>query len=390
MDPSQSAAARDARVTPRVSQATVGRLATGEEVIECRLMNTRGTEAAILTLGATLRACVVADARGEFADVVLGVDTVGGHLRSKDCFGATIGRYANRIANGRFRIGDRQYQLELNDPPNSEHGGVDGFHRRLWNIEGTDDTKGAAVRLSLVSPDGDQGYPGQLTVHLTYTLTNDDELRLEYRATSTRTTILNLTNHSYWALGGAGAGGALDARLRIDADAYLPVDSTLIPTGEVAPVEGTAFDFRSGQVIASRIRDGSGPQLLFGRGYDHNFVLRPARGPLRTAARLEDSRSGRVLEVLTTEPGLQLYTGNFLNGAVLGKNRHLYRQGDGIALETQHFPDSPNQPHFPTTVLEPGQVWSSTTVYRFSTMSHADISESVASTNGSSPGTIIS
>ena len=197
--------------------------------------------------------------------------------------------------------------------------------------------------------------------------------------------MLNLTNHSYWALA-----GAIDARLRIDADAYTPVDASLIPTGEVAPVAGTAFDFRTPQVIASRIRDGADLQLfVFGRGYDHNFVLRGASGPLRPAARLDDPRSGRVLEVLTTEPGLQLYTGNFFTGAVIGKQRRLYRQGDGIALETQHFPDSPNHPQFPTTLLEPGCVWTSTTVYRFSTMSHSDIAESVVSTTRPPPEAII-
>lgn len=335
--------------------------------MECRLTNSLGTEAAILTLGATLRTCLVADARGEWADVVLGFDTVEEYLSGSEYFGATVGRYANRIANGRFSIGASSYQLELNAPPHSEHGGWDGFHRRVWGIEATDDRDGAALTLSLVSPDGDQGYPGRLEVRLTYSLTNDDELRIEYRATTSRTTVLNLTHHSYWAL--SEAGGTLDARLRIDADSYTPVNSSLIPTGAIAPVEGTPFDFRTPRVISSRIREGSCPQLLFGRGYDHNFVLRPPSGSLRMAARLEDPRSGRVLEVLTTEPGLQLYTANFLNGRVSGKNRRLYRQGDGIALETQHFPDSPNHPKFPTTVLEPGHVWNSSTTYRFSTLS---------------------
>jgi aldose 1-epimerase len=352
--------------TAGVSRETVGRCATGEEIVECRLTNSRGTEAAILTLGATLRTCVVADASGEWADVVLGFDTVEEYLSGNEYFGATVGRYANRIANGRFSIGAASHQLELNAPPHAEHGGREGFHRRLWRIEDTDDRDGAALTLSLVSPDGDQGYPGRLEVRLTYRLTNDDELRLEYRATTSRLTVLNLTHHSYWTLSEAGA--TLDARLRIDADSYAPVNSSLIPTGAIAPVEGTPFDFRAPTPISSRIRDGSCPQLVFGRGYDHNFVLRPSSGSLRMAARLEDSRSGRVLEVLTTEPGLQLYTANFLNGGVSGKNRRLYRQGDGIALETQHFPDSPNHPQFPTTVLEPGHVWRSATTYRFSTL----------------------
>ena len=355
-----------------VSKCIVGKLANGREVAECRLTNGTGTEASILTLGATLRACVVADGQGRFDDIVLGFDTVEEYLRGSDYFGATIGRYANRIANGRFNLGGKRYQLALNNSPNAEHGGEEGFHRRIWNIEGTDTANGAAVRLSLVSPEGDQGYPGELTVSLTYTLTDEDELRIDYRATTSATTILNLTNHTYWALAGAAAAGAADtllARLSVDADAYTPVNASLIPTGEIRPVAGTVFDFRAPQVIASRIRDGSDSQLRFGRGYDHNFVLRGEAGALRPAARLEDPRSGRVVEVLTTEPGLHVYTGNFLSGAVVGKGGRLYRQGDGISLETQHFPDSPNHPQFPSTILEPGRVWSSTTIYRFRTTS---------------------
>lgn len=352
--------------TPQVSQQIVGRCARGEDIAECRLTNSRGTEAAILTLGATLRTCVVADARGEWADVVLGFDMAEQYLTGNEYFGATVGRYANRIANGRLSIGAASYQLERNAPPHSEHGGSDGFHRRVWSIEDMDDRDGAELTLSLVSPDGDQGYPGRLDVRLTYKLTNDDELRIEYRATASRPTVLNLTHHSYWALSEGRT--ALDARLRIDADSYTPVDSTLIPTGDIAPVEGTPFDFRVLTPISSRVRDGSSAQLAVARGYDHNFVLRPPSGSLRMAARLEDPRSGRVLEVLTTEPGLQLYTANFLNGTVTGKSRRLYRQGDGISLETQHFPDSPNHPQFPSTALEPGQVWRSATTYRFSTL----------------------
>jgi aldose 1-epimerase len=346
-----------------VSKCVVGKLANGREVVECRLTNGSGIEASILTLGATLRTCVVADGEGHFDDIVLGFDTAEEYLRGSDYFGATIGRYANRIANGRFNLGGKRYQLAVNNSPNAEHGGEEGFHRRIWNIEGTDTANGAALRLSLVSPEGDQGYPGELTAHLTYILTNEDELRIDYRATTSAATILNLTNHTYWAL--AGAADALLARLSVDADAYTPVDASLIPTGEIRPVAGTVFDFRAPRVISSRIRDGSDSQLRLARGYDHNFILRGAAGVLRPAARLEDPRSGRVVELLTTEPGLQVYTGNFLSGAVAGKGGRLYRQGDGISLETQHFPDSPNHPQFPSTILEPGRVWTSTTIYRF-------------------------
>jgi aldose 1-epimerase len=350
-----------------VSRRIAGRLPSGVEIIECRLANARGAEATILTLGATLRSLSVSDALGNFADVVLGHDGPLEYLHGREYFGATVGRYANRIAKGRFCVGGKCYELERNAPPNALHGGEQGFDRKVWTIEGTDIVNGAALRLSLVSPDGDQGYPGELRVELTYTLTNDNELKIEYSATSSATTVLNLTNHSYWCLAGGAGCAALRTRLSIESDAYTPVDEYLIPTGELRPVEGTAFDFRTPQVIAERIRDGSEPQLAIARGYDHNFVLRGASGQLRPAARLEDPRSGRVLEILTTEPGVQLYTGNFLSGAVMGKDRRLYRQGDGIALETQHFPDSPNHPEFPSTILEAGHVWSSMTVYRFST-----------------------
>jgi aldose 1-epimerase len=346
-----------------VSGSTAGTLSDGREVREYRLANDSGTEASVLTLGATLRSLRVADAAGHFDDIVLGFDTAGEYLRGSDYFGATVGRYANRIAGGRFEVDGRRHRLAINSAPNAEHGGVEGFHRRIWTVEGTATTNGAALRLSLVSPDGDQGYPGELTVHVKYTLTQDNELWIDYQARTSAVTILNLTNHTYWML--SGASDALLARLTVEADAYTPVDASLIPTGEVRAVAGSVFDFRTPQAIASRIRDASEPQLIFGRGYDHNFVLRGPAGTLRLAARLEDPRSGRRLEVLTTEPGLQVYTGNFLSGAVSGKGGRLYRQGDGIALETQHFPDSPNHPQFPSTILEPGREWMSTTVYRF-------------------------
>jgi aldose 1-epimerase len=346
-----------------VSHSLAGRLPSGAEVIEFRLRNRRGIEASILTLGATLRALIVPDAHGRCRDVVLGFEDVGDYLRSNDCLGATIGRYANRIAAGRFSLGGRSYRLECNSPPNAEHGGADGFHRRLWEVEATRCGAEAAVGLTLRSPDGDQGYPGELRVGVTYSLSDDNALRIDYAARAAAATVINLTHHSYWNL--AGGGDALAARLSIEADAYTPVDEHMIPTGELRAVAGTAFDFRTPRRLDAAIRDGSEPQLAIGHGYDHNFVLRGAPGTLRRAARLEEPRSGRVLELSTTEPGLQLYTGNFLSGALRGKGGQLYRQGDGVALEPQHFPDSPNQPHFPSTVLEAGQDWSSTTVFRF-------------------------
>ncbi len=350
-----------------MSRSAAGRLPCGAEVLEFRLTNRTGMQASILTLGATLRTLSVPDARGRCGDVVLGFDDVGDYLRSSDYFGATVGRYANRIAAGRFSLGGRNYQLACNSPPNAEHGGEEGFHRRLWSVERTSSGEEAVLGLSLLSADGDQGYPGELRVQLGYALTNDNQLRIEYCACASATTVVNLTHHSYWNL--AGGGNALQALLSIDADAYTPVDEHMIPTGEIRPVVGTAFDFRTPRPIDAAIRDGADAQLALAHGYDHNFVLRGPTGTLRRAARLEEPGTGRVLELLTTEPGLQLYTGNFLSGAVRGKGQRLYRQGDGVALEPQHFPDSPNQPRFPSTTLEAGQSWRSLSVFRFLTAS---------------------
>jgi aldose 1-epimerase len=345
--------------------SAVAHLPCGSEVLEFRLANHAGMQANVLTLGATLRSLIVPDAHGRPGDVVLGFAAAADYLRSNDCFGATVGRYANRIAAGSFSLAGRSYQLACNSPPNAEHGGPEGFHRRVWRVErAARGTAGAVLEMSLLSPDGDQGYPGELQVRVTYTLTDANELRIDYGARSGATTVVNLTHHSYWNL--AAAGGALQALLTIDADAYTPVDEHLIPTGELRPVAGTAFDFRTPRRIDAAIRDSSEPQLRIAGGYDHNFVLRGPVGTLRHAARLEEPRSGRVLELWTTEPGLQLYSGNFLSGAIPGKGGRRYQPGDGVALEPQHFPDSPNQPQFPSTVLEPGRDWSSTTLFRFS------------------------
>ena len=347
-----------------VCRSLVGRMPDGTAVHECRLTNDRGTEADILTLGATLRALRIGGAGAARDDIVLGFDRFEQYLTGRHYFGATVGRYANRIAGGRFRLDGTLHQIGINDAPNSEHGGPEGFDRRVWEIAELQDAGQPALSLSLLSADGDQGFPGQLSVQLTYTLTHEDELRIAYRAATTAATPINLSHHSYWNLSGARAGDALGAHLCIEADAFTPVDAHMIPTGEIRAVAGTVFDFRAAQPIGGRIRDGAEPQLVIAKGYDHNFVLRGERGSLRLAARLEEPRNGRVLEVLTTEPGLQLYTGNYLCGDVVGKSARIYRQGDGIALETQHFPDSPNHAHFPSTLLVPGQSFSSTTIYR--------------------------
>ncbi len=336
----------------------------GTAVHECQLTNHRGTQADILTLGATLRALTISGTGGVRDDIVLGFDGFESYLSGRHYFGATVGRYANRIAGGQFRLDGKLHQIGVNDPPNAEHGGPDGFDRRVWEICELHDEAQPVLTLSLVSADGDQGFPGKLSVKLTYTLTQEDELCIEYRAATTAPTVINLSHHSYWNLAGAHAGHALGAHLRIEADAFTPIDAHMIPTGEIRAVAGTVFDFRTSAPIDTRIREGAEPQLVIAKGYDHNFVLRGERGSLRLAARLEEPRNGRVLEVLTTEPGLQLYTGNFLCGDILGKSSRLYRQGDGIALETQHFPNSPNHAHFPSTLLVPGRWWSSTTIYR--------------------------
>jgi aldose 1-epimerase len=349
-----------------VAVSSVGCLPDGTEVGECRLRNDSGMQASILTLGATLRTLLAPNHRGEFADVVLGYDSIEDYLRGTNYLGATIGRYANRIAHGRFRIGGQDYQLALNNGPNAAHGGTTGFDRKVWQIDGTDLDGGAAVHLSLLSPDGDQGYPGELVVRLSYRLSNDNALRIDYTARSSRRTILNLSHHSYWNL--AARDDALQAYLSIESDAYTPLDQHMIPTGELRAVAGTVFDFRTPQVIAARMRDAAEPQLAIGSGYDHNFVLRGAPGTLRLAARLVERRAGRALELLTTEPGLQFYAGNTLSGLPPGKGGRLHRPGEGVALEPQHFPDSPNHPHFPSTLLEPGRTWTSSTVFRFLTV----------------------
>jgi aldose 1-epimerase len=337
----------------------------------------------VLTYGGIVRAIEAPDRDGKRANVVLGFARLADYEQRSPHFGALTGRYANRIARARFTLEGKEHRLTANDGPNSLHGGVRGFDKRIWQAREVPSGRGAgghgvALELRYTSADGEEGFPGALAVTVTYTLTDADELRLDYRATTDKPTVVNLTNHNYYNLAGDGAGGALDEELQLFARRFLPVDETLIPTGELAEVAGTPFDFRAPQPLGRRIRDGS-PQLVRGRGYDHTWVIdRPASGPtsgplggahaLVLAARLSDPQSGRVLEVETTEPGVQLYTGNFLDGTLVGAAGRAYRQGDGVCLETQHFPDSPNHPAFPSTVLRPGERYETTTVYRFSTI----------------------
>jgi aldose 1-epimerase len=330
----------------------------------------------VLTYGGVIQTLEVPDAHGQVENVVLGFKDLAGYVSDDDpYFGALIGRYGNRIAEGRFTLDGTTYQLPRNDGPNTLHGGPEGFDDRVWEATPVGNEDVAALQLELVSPDGDQGFPGTLTTTVTYSLDAESRLAVHYEATTDAPTVVNLTQHTYWNLAGEGSGTIYGHELQIDASAYTPVDKTLIPTGEIAPVEGTPFDFREPTAIGERIRDDD-QQLLYAQGYDHNWVLdrtdngaregSDSQDALEEAAVLHDPASGRTLRITTTEPGLQFYSGNFLDGTLVGTSGRIYRQSDGLALETQHFPDSPNQPAFPSTVLRPGQVYDSTTVFQLS------------------------
>ena len=320
--------------------------------------------ATVLTLGATLQALTAPDREGRADDIILGHDDVEGYTRSRDFFGVTVGRYANRIGQGRFELDGRSYVLDVNDGVQHLHGGFTGFDTRTWTIEEATPT---TVVLSIISPDGDGGYPGELSARASYFLAPDGTLTIDLEATTDRPTIVNMTNHAFFNLSGAGiARAAVEHVLDVDADAFTPVDEGLIPIGEIRLVDGGPFDFRSPRRIADGARDGTDLQVLRGRGYDHNLVLNGPRGALRRAAGLSDPASGRKLELFTTEAGLQLYSGNFLGGSSPGKKGRLYRQGDGVCLEPQTFPDAPNKPHFPSARLDPGQTYRHTIVLKLS------------------------
>ena len=338
--------------------ASYGRTGAGAEVHRISLGDA-ALRVGILTFGGAVERIEAPDRAGQATNVVLGLDSLDGYEHRSPHFGALPGRYANRIAGGRFTLDGVEHRLACNDGPNSLHGGPHGFGTQVWSIE---DSGERHVTLGLLSKDGDEGYPGNLNVRVTYTV-EGPELRLDYRAWTDKPTVLNLTNHSYFNLAGEGSGSVLGHLLQVEADAFLPVAAGSIPTGEIRPVAGTPFDFRTPVAIGSRIRDAD-PQILYGQGYDHTFVLRPGAG-LRQTARLHEPASGRVLDVLTTQPGVQVYSGNQLTGTLSGPSGRTYRQGDALCLETQHFPDSPNQPAFPSTVLRPGEEFASTTVFRF-------------------------
>ena len=314
----------------------------------------------IASLGATVVSLEAPDRDGRVADIVLGYGSAAGYEADRKCyFGAVVGRFANRIANGRFGLEGKTFSIPLNNGANALHGGPEGFDRKVWTAEAVEN----GVEMTLVSPDGDMGFPGELTVTVRYAL-RDAALTLEYTATTSKTTTLNVTNHSYFNLAGESSGTILNQLMLIEADRYTPLRPDLIPTGELAPVAGTPFDFRRPTAIGARIADAD-PQLTIAHGYDHNFVLHGGRGPLHVAAEVTDEASGRVLRVETTEPGVQFYSGNFLDGEFTGKSGKPYLLHGGFCLETQHFPDSPNQAHFPRTTLRPGEMFRSTTVFRF-------------------------
>ncbi|NHC15042.1 aldose epimerase family protein [Motilibacter deserti] len=343
-----------------------GATADGTAVTRWTLRNHRGTTARILTLGGVLQSMLVPDRSGRLANVALGFGTLTPYLTNSPNFGAVIGRYANRIANGRFVLDGVTYQLPLNNRPNTLHGGPVGFARRVWGAALPFTAPGGlGLRLQYTDPAGEAGFPGTLSATVLYTLTEDDALRIDYHATTDAPTVVNLTNHSYWNLAGEGSGDIYDTLLQVYATRYVPINASSIPTGGFAPVTDTPFDFTTPRAIGERIRS-SDQQLIYGRGYDHSFdITGGGEGQLVRAAQATDPRSGRRLTVWTTEPGVQLYTGNFLDGTVLGTGGQAYRQSDGFALETQHHPDSPNQPAFPSTVLRPGQTFRSATVYAF-------------------------
>jgi aldose 1-epimerase len=350
----------------RVTRAPFGTLPTGEKVHAYTMKNARGVEMRVIDYGGIIVSLRTPDRAGNLADIVLGFDDLEGYVRSSPYFGAIAGRYANRIAKGQFTLDGTTYKLAINNGPNALHGGLKGFDKVVWQAEPGADSNGVHLVLRYTSADGEEGYPGTLHATVTYTLTDRNELAIEYQATTDKPTPINLTNHSYFNLAGEGSGTVLGQVVTIDADRYVPVDTTFIPTGDLVSVAGTPFDFRKPTPIGARI-DQPDTQLKNGRGYDHTFVLnRPADGAaLVHAAHVVDPTSGRTLDVATTEPGMQFYTGNFLDGKLVGKNGHVYPRRGGFCLETHHFPDSPNKPQFPSTILRPGETYHSRTVFTF-------------------------
>jgi aldose 1-epimerase len=353
-----------------INQAPFGKTPDGTPVEIYTLRNGKGMEARIMTYGGIVQSLKVPDKNGKFDDVVLGFDNLDGYTRDsyvKGCpyFGALIGRYGNRIGGAKFTLEGKTYTLAANNGPNSLHGGIKGFDKVVWQAKSWVTADGPALELTYVSKDGEEGFPGNLKVTATYTVTDDNELRLDFTATTDQPTLCNLTHHSYFNLAGQGNGDILGHLVYINADATTPVDSTLICTGEIKPVDGTPFDFRKPTAIGARINDPD-TVLQYGPGYDHNWVINKPLGQLGLMARVVNPGSGRVMEVLSTEPGLQFYAGNFLDGSLTGKDGKVYQRRNGFCMEPHHYPDSPNKPQFPSTELKPGETYHNTIIYKFS------------------------
>ncbi len=352
------------KATATVVRAPFGVLPSGDSVHVFTLTNASGVEMRVINYGGIVISLRTPDRRGALGDIVLGYDSIDGYIKATPYFGALVGRYANRIAKGTFMLDSARYSLAVNNGANALHGGLKGFDKVLWRAETTQDSSGVGVVLRYTSNDGEEGYPGTLTVQVTYTLTNRNEFAIDYLATSDKATPVNLTQHSYFNLAGDGAGDVLEHVVSLNADTFTPVDSSLIPTGLLQSVKGTPFDLRAPVAIGAHINE-SDEQLRIADGYDHNFVINRTGAGLTHAARVVEPRSGRTLDVVTTEPGIQFYTGNFLDGSHIGKGGHVYLKRNGFCLETQHFPDSPNRLAFPSTILRPGAEYRSRTVYTF-------------------------
>jgi aldose 1-epimerase len=349
----------------KISEETFGTLPDGTTVQLYTMENAQGMTMTVTNLGGTIVTLKTPDKNGVFEDVVLGYDTIAGYIKAPSFFGALVGRYGNRIAKGQFTLDGVTYDLAKNNGENHLHGGRKGFDKVVWSASPVTVSDGVALKLDYVSKDMEEGYPGNLTVQVLYTLTNENELKIEYTATTDKKTVVNLTNHTYFNLSGNTKRDILDHVLSLNASSFIPVDETLIPTGEIKPVAGTPFDFNTPTVVGERI-DNDDPQLKAGQGYDHCWVFNEDDGSNKPAATLYDPQTGRYMEMYTTEPGTQVYTGNFLNGSITGKYGTTYARRYAICLETQHFPDSPNQPNFPSVVLSPGETYLTETVYAFS------------------------
>lgn len=351
---------------PSISSKPFGTTEGGQKVTQYTLVNSKGASATIINYGGTVTSLRVPDRNGTMGNVVLGFSKLSDYEKKSHYFGCLVGRYGNRIAKGTFKLDGKTYQLPINNGPNSLHGGLRGFDKVVWDATPVMTKQGPSLKLTYVSKDGEEGYPGTLSVTATYTLTNKNELKLVYRAKTDKPTIVNLTHHSYFNLAGQGSGDILGHVVTLHADKFTPVDKDLIPTGKLAPVKGTPLDFRKPVAIGARINDRD-EQIRNGKGYDHNWVAKKLPGHLGVIATIEEPTTGRVMEVLSTEPGVQFYSGNFLDGTLVGKGGKVYGFRGGFCFEPQHFPDSPNHANFPSTVLRPGETYKNTIIYRFPT-----------------------